>query len=55
MRTLGDIDFLDIRFREAIAWINAMYRPRPDYPVTYTPPEPAEGVPELPSDPIGER
>jgi hypothetical protein len=50
---IGSTD--DIRFREAVAWINSMYRPRPDYPVTYTPPQPAEGVPELPSDPIGER
>lgn len=45
----------DVRFREAIEWINAMYRPHPDYPVSYTPPEPTEGVPELPNDPIGER
>lgn len=50
---IGSVD--DLRFREALAWINAMYRPRPDYPVTYQPPEPVQGVPVMPSDPIGER
>jgi hypothetical protein len=50
---MGSVD--DRRFVDAVAWINAMYRPRPDYPVTYTPPEPTEGVPQMPNDPIGER
>lgn len=50
---IGSVD--DRRFLDAVAWINAMYQPRPDYPVTYAPPEPTEGVPEMPSDPIGER
>lgn len=26
------------RFREGVEWIDAMYTPRPDYPVDYTPP-----------------
>ena len=30
------------RFREAVEWIRAMYRPRPDYPIRYTPPGEAE-------------
>jgi hypothetical protein len=45
----------DRRFARAVEWINAMYRPRPEYPVTYEPPRPESGVPALPSDPIGER
>ena len=32
-----------------------MYRPRPVYPVNYDPPVPTEGVPQMPTDPIGER
>jgi len=50
---IGSVD--DLPFVEAVAWINAMYRPRPDYPVSYDPPVPTEGVPEMPTDPIGER
>ena len=50
---IGSVD--DGRFLEAVEWINAMYRPRPAYPVTYQPPEPAEGVPAMPDEPIGER
>jgi hypothetical protein len=35
----------DRRFQEAIDWMNAMYRPRPEYPVDYTPPT-GETAPE---------
>jgi hypothetical protein len=28
----------DRQFREAVEWIRAMYRPRPNYPIDYTPP-----------------
>lgn len=28
----------DERFREAVAWIEAMYQPRPEYPIDYEPP-----------------
>lgn len=38
----------DPRFTDALDWIKAMYRPRPQYPVEYTPPGP-QGVP--PEDP----
>lgn len=31
----------DRKFIEAIAWINSLYRPRPEYPIDYTPPVPA--------------
>ncbi|TVQ61137.1 MAG: hypothetical protein EA378_09835 [Phycisphaerales bacterium] len=36
----------DRKFRQAVEWINAMYRPRPDYPVDFQPPNPrpARGV-----------
>ncbi len=50
---IGSVD--DRKFVAALAWINAMYRPRPDYPVNYDPPVPTEGVPQMPTDPIGER
>lgn len=50
---IGSTD--DRRFIEALEWVNAMYRPRPAYPVTYEPPAPAEGVPAMPDEPIGER
>ncbi len=30
----------DRKFRQAVEWINAMYRPRPDYPVDFQPPNP---------------
>jgi len=30
----------DPRFQAAMEWINAMYRPRPDYPIEYQPPVP---------------
>lgn len=50
---IGSTD--DRRFAQSVEWINAMYRPRPVYPVTYDPPKPTKGVPTLPNDPIGER
>ncbi len=50
---VGSVD--DREFVDAVAWINAMYRPRPDYPVSYDPPKPVQGIPQMPSDPIGER
>lgn len=30
----------DLRFKRAVEWIQLMYRPRPDYPIDYTPPLP---------------
>lgn len=50
---IGSTD--DTRFVQAVEWLNAMYRPRPEYPVNYTPPTPADGVPQMPDTPIGER
>lgn len=50
---IGSVD--DRRFRETVEWINAMYRPRPEYPITYAPPVPTNGVPEMPREPMGER
>jgi len=32
----------DRRFREAVEWMNSMHRPRPEYPVQYTPPSALE-------------
>ncbi len=29
----------DRRYEQALDWIRSMYRPRPEYPVTYTPPQ----------------
>jgi hypothetical protein len=29
------------RYQEAMQWIGGLYRPRPDYPVKYTPPVPS--------------
>jgi len=47
------------RFRDALEWIGAMYRPRPEYPIEYTPPPTTPGqagddpsVPETPSGPV---
>jgi hypothetical protein len=45
----------DMRFRRAVDWINALYNPRPDYPIDYTPPVP-RGVRRLDDlPPPGER
>lgn len=30
----------DLRFKRAVDWIRAMYKPRPDYPIEYVPPVP---------------
>ncbi len=41
----------DSRFREGVRWIDAMYTPRPDYPIDYDPPtamEPGEAEPRSP-------
>lgn len=39
------------RFHDALEWINALYRPRPDYPIDYTPPGQAQGEPPTPDQP----
>jgi hypothetical protein len=41
----------DRRFEGAVEWIKAMYRPRPDYPVVYTPPAPLVPNPPAPAAP----
>jgi len=35
----------EARYRDSIAWINSMYRPRPEYPIDYTPPKPPDNLP----------
>jgi len=45
-------DDRDLRFREALEWINAMYRPRPDYPIEYEPPKPDGPLSETPAEPV---
>ncbi|MCL4741014.1 MAG: hypothetical protein KJZ54_02320 [Phycisphaerales bacterium] len=35
----------EARYRDSIAWINSMYRPRPEYPIDYTPPKPPDTLP----------
>jgi len=50
---IGSVD--DAKFRDAVTWINAMYSPRPEYPIHYTPPVPVDGVPAMPTSPIGDR
>jgi hypothetical protein len=32
----------DRRFEQAVEWMRSMYRPRPEYPLDYTPPGPSE-------------
>ncbi|USN98333.1 MAG: hypothetical protein H6810_09130 [Phycisphaeraceae bacterium] len=44
----------DLRFRRAVEWINSMYRPRPDYPISYQPPLP-RGALRMEGQPAGER
>jgi hypothetical protein len=39
---------VDRRFIEATEWINSMYRPRPEYPIEYTPPTSSELAPSGP-------
>ena len=36
----------DVQFKEAVAWIKSLYRPRPEYPITYTPVRPFEPPPK---------
>ncbi len=38
------------RFRDGVEWIRSMYRPRPEYPILYTPPGEAESD-WIPGDP----
>lgn len=38
----------DVRFGRAVEWIRSMYNPRPEYPVEYTPPRPADDGTTLP-------
>ena len=56
----------DPGYRRAVAWIKSMYRPHPDYPITYTPPGQREADPAAldgplrreetePAHPAGER
>ena len=40
----------DRRFQEAVEWIRSMYRPRPEYPIQYTPPAPS--APRAPQAPV---
>jgi hypothetical protein len=40
----------DERYKAAIEWIRSMYRPRPEYPVDYTPPVPG-GARDNPAEP----
>jgi hypothetical protein len=42
----------DHRFQAAVAWISSMYRPRPEYPVQYTPPAPSTPPPKKPARPV---
>lgn len=45
----------EMRFRRAVEWIQSLYKPRPDYPIEYTPPVP-RGVRRLEDlPPPGER
>jgi hypothetical protein len=45
----------DQRFQDAISWIESMYKPRPKYPITYTPPKPTPPVEVAkPTDPKGD-
>lgn len=45
----------DPRFLDSVRWINSMYRPRPDYPISYELPEPEHDLYETPEDPPGPR
>lgn len=44
----------DLRFEQAVEWISSMYRPRPEYPIDYTPPTP-EAIAPVPEAPPTER
>lgn len=41
----------DKRFKDAVEWIKSMYRPRPNYPVNYTPPTPQAVAAPAPGEP----
>jgi hypothetical protein len=41
----------DPRFQDALDWIKAMYRPRPEYPIQYSPPGPQGISPRDPKEP----
>lgn len=41
----------DRRYRQAVAWIQSMYTPRPKYPIDYTPPKPSEVKDAAPTPP----
>lgn len=45
----------DKRFKEAVDWMKAMYRPRPDYPVQYTPPTPQPAPTPIAGEPPVQR
>jgi hypothetical protein len=38
----------DSQFRQAVAWIDSMYKPHPSYPIDYTPPGADKGAPKAP-------
>lgn len=38
----------DRRYQQAVEWIRSLYRPRPEYPVEYTPPRPSRADPAAP-------
>ena len=42
----------DMRFEQAVAWIQSMYRPRPDYPIEYKPPTPEAIAPPADAPPV---
>lgn len=43
----------DRKFRAAVEWVNALYRPRPDYPIDYDLPQPARSSSQDPEQPPG--
>jgi hypothetical protein len=42
----------EMRFQQAIEWIKAMYRPRPEYPIEYKPPTPEAVMPAADEGPV---
>jgi hypothetical protein len=42
----------DMRYQQAVAWIKAMYRPRPEYPIEYRPPTPEAIAPAANEVPV---
>lgn len=38
----------DVRYQRAVEWIRSMYTPRPEYPIEYSPPVPADDGAALP-------